>query len=215
MERKPFERCGVRWSRSPSCSNSATASVARMSCAPLAGIEREQDRDQPAHDMGVAVAGEGQHRARRAVRLDRGRKPHLAGAALHLVGVAARGLRQRRQRAAKLDQIAIAVVPLVQQGEILDDLVDRRSVPCPSYIGRAARAGRRKTPRRIKPCGAAPCAAADVFRARRRALPDRIEIAVFQRALRAGDAGTVRTRRELWPPASACVTEPVSLPCEA
>ena len=35
IERKPFERCGVRCSRSPSFSNKATASVARMSCAPL------------------------------------------------------------------------------------------------------------------------------------------------------------------------------------
>jgi Domain of unknown function (DUF6456) len=35
IERKPFERCGVRWSRSPSFSNKATASVDRMSLAPL------------------------------------------------------------------------------------------------------------------------------------------------------------------------------------
>ena len=31
------------------------------------------------------------------------------------------------ERAAELDHIAIAVVPLVEQGEILDDVVDRRS----------------------------------------------------------------------------------------
>lgn len=33
MERKPFERCGVRFSRRPIRSKSASASVARMSCA--------------------------------------------------------------------------------------------------------------------------------------------------------------------------------------
>ena len=66
-----------------------------------------------------------QHRAGAAVRLDRGRKPDLAGAALHLVGVVAGGVGQRRQRAAELDQIAVAVVPLLQKFEILDDLVDR------------------------------------------------------------------------------------------
>jgi hypothetical protein len=35
MDRKPFERCGVRFSRSPIRSKSASASVARMSCALL------------------------------------------------------------------------------------------------------------------------------------------------------------------------------------
>ena len=32
---------------------------------------------------------------------------------------------KRRQHAAELDEIAIAIVPLVKQGEILVDLVDR------------------------------------------------------------------------------------------
>jgi len=35
IERKPLERCGVRCSRKPNRSNSATASVARMSLAAL------------------------------------------------------------------------------------------------------------------------------------------------------------------------------------
>ena len=35
MARKPFERCGVRFSRRPSRSNTAKASVARISRAPL------------------------------------------------------------------------------------------------------------------------------------------------------------------------------------
>ena len=51
-------------------------------------------------------------------------QPDLAGAAAHLVGLIVGGLRQRRQRAPELDDIAVAVVPLVEQFEILDDLVD-------------------------------------------------------------------------------------------
>lgn len=35
MDRRPFERCGVRFSRRPIRSKSASASVARMSCALL------------------------------------------------------------------------------------------------------------------------------------------------------------------------------------
>ena len=58
IERKPFERCGVRCSRRPSRSNSATASVDEDLARRLARIEREQDRDQPAHDVRVAVADE-------------------------------------------------------------------------------------------------------------------------------------------------------------
>ena len=38
-------------------------------CA-LAGEQREQHCDQPAHDMGVAVAGERQNRAGGAIGLD-------------------------------------------------------------------------------------------------------------------------------------------------
>ena len=126
MERKPFERCGVRCSRRPSRSNSAIASADKNVARRLAGIEREQDGDQAAHDMGVAVAGEAQHRAGRAVGQHRGREPNLAGAALHLVRFAAVPLGERGERPAKLDHIAIAVVPLVEQGEIVDDFVDRR-----------------------------------------------------------------------------------------
>src|SRR5215203_4226515 len=76
--------------------------------------------------MGVAVAVKSKDRTAAAIRFDGRREPHLAGAAPHLVGFVARGLRQWRQGAAKLDQIAVAVVPLLQEIEILNDLVDRR-----------------------------------------------------------------------------------------
>src|SRR6266568_988591 len=124
MERKPFERCGVRCSRKPMPSNNLTASVFRISFDALARIDSEQDCDQSAHDMGIAVAGKGQHWAARAVWAHSGVEPDLARAALNLVGIAMRRLRQRRQFAPQLNQIAIAIVPIVQDRKIVEDLVN-------------------------------------------------------------------------------------------
>ena len=94
-------------------------------CAPLPEYSANRIAISPRTIWASLSPTNVEHRPAAAVRLDRGRKPHLAGAALHLVGVAAGRFRQRRQRAAELDQIAVAVVPLLQQSEILDDLVDR------------------------------------------------------------------------------------------
>ena len=132
IERNPFERCGVRCSRKPSCSNSATASVSRISRGVLARIDREQDGDQAAHDVRVAVADEGQHRARRAVRLDVVASQTWLAQPCTLLASRAVAFGKRRERAAELDDIAIAIVPLVEQGEIVDDLVDRRSCRMPA-----------------------------------------------------------------------------------
>ncbi len=128
MERNPFERCGVRCSRRPSRSNTAIASAERMSRGPLAGKHRKQDGDKSAHDMGIAVAGEGEHGPASAVRMHGGREPDLARAALHLVRFGTVALGQRAQAAAELDDIAVAVVPLLEQRKVVDDLVERRHV---------------------------------------------------------------------------------------
>ena len=48
-------------------------------------------------------------------------EPDLAGAAAHLVGVRAQRLGQRRQLAPQLDQIAIAVLPVVEQRKVRAD----------------------------------------------------------------------------------------------
>ena len=69
MDRNPLERCGVRCSRRPSRSNRAIGSAARYLAGRLAGDDREQDGNQPAHDVGVAVAAK---IAARAVRLRNG-----------------------------------------------------------------------------------------------------------------------------------------------
>jgi hypothetical protein len=76
---------------------------------PLAGEHREQDGDQAAHDMGIAVAGEGEYGTALAIRMHGGCEPDLARAALHLVCADALALGEGAQGAAKLDDIAIAV----------------------------------------------------------------------------------------------------------
>src|SRR5262249_60406103 len=63
--------------------------VQNLPCA-LARIDSEQDRNQSAHDMGIAVTAKGQHGRPRAVRAHRGVEPDLARAALDLVGITMR-----------------------------------------------------------------------------------------------------------------------------
>ena len=61
MDLTPFDRCGVRCSDRPSSLNRP----GRRWRAPrprLAVVEGEQERHEPAHDMGVAVAEQVQHR---------------------------------------------------------------------------------------------------------------------------------------------------------
>src|SRR6516165_10309700 len=97
--------------------------VQDLPCA-FARIDGEQDCNQSAHDMGIAIAGKSQHWAARAVRAHSGVEPDLARATLNLVEVAMRRLRQWRQFAPQLNQIAIAVVPVVQDRKIAQDLLN-------------------------------------------------------------------------------------------
>src|ERR1700737_1498419 len=79
-----------------------------------ARIQREQDRNEAPDNVSVAIADEFEDRSRLALGLDLGRKPDLAGAALHLVGVDSCRLRQRLERTSELDDISITVVPIVE-----------------------------------------------------------------------------------------------------
>src|ERR1700758_5187068 len=74
--------------------------------------------------MGIAIAGKSQYWAARAVRAHGGIQPDLARAALNLVGIAMRRLRQRRQVAPQLNQVAITIVPVVQDRKIARDLAN-------------------------------------------------------------------------------------------
>ena len=95
-----------------------------MSVAGRPEYVAKQDGNQPAHDMGVAVAFECQYGAGRAVSAHGGIEPDLAGAALNLIGVVMRGSRQRRQFPPEFNQIAITVVPIVEDREIVGNVVD-------------------------------------------------------------------------------------------
>src|SRR5437763_85797 len=83
--------------------------------------------------------------AGRHVWLDLGPEPHLAGAALHLVRLGVQLLGQPFERAPKLDDITIAIVPVVQQGEILRDLVNGRGHALAPEYARYKGAARRGT----------------------------------------------------------------------
>src|SRR5947209_869896 len=87
-------------------------------------IKRQRQRDETAHDMRVAVAAEMQDRLALRLAGDFRLEPDLACAALHLVGRIMCLVGQRLERAAELDQIAVAVFPLVQEFEVFKDLVD-------------------------------------------------------------------------------------------
>ena len=87
---------------------------------------REQDGDQAAHDVGVAVALEMQHAAVAvpAPRASLASHTWLAQPRTLLVSLlSASGSGGRR--AAKLDDVAVAILPVVEQGEIGADCVER------------------------------------------------------------------------------------------
>ncbi len=90
-----------------------------------AGIEPQQDRDQPTDDVGVGIASEHQPPVRRTTR----NQPHLARATANLVGVRAFLLSQRLERAPEFDDVAIAFFPIprivsrAQHVELVSQLV--------------------------------------------------------------------------------------------
>src|SRR5262249_48828610 len=81
--------------------------------------------------MRIAVADKAQ--AWSAVAgIDTGSKPHLAHAALHLVGVVPVALRQWLKLAPQLDHVAVAILPIFEESEIGDDLVEANmQILCP------------------------------------------------------------------------------------
>ena len=101
----------------------------------FARIEGKQDGDQPADDMGVAFAKEMEVRGAVAA-IDRGCEPNLADAALNLVGGVACVFREWLKGTAKLDDIAIAVLPIVEKLEIGKDRLEAYG-----RIGTARRCG--------------------------------------------------------------------------
>src|ERR1700731_3470440 len=76
--------------------------------------------------MGVAVALKDEARRGPVGRpIAPGREPDLTGAAANSVRLRSRRFRQRRQGAAELDHVAIAVLPVIQQLEVREDVFER------------------------------------------------------------------------------------------
>src|SRR5205823_656155 len=73
----------------------------------------------------IAVAGEAQDRLT-IVILDMRGDPHLARAALHLVGGRALAFIEGRQATAKLDDIPVAILPFLEDGKIIGQRRDAR-----------------------------------------------------------------------------------------
>src|SRR5262245_36100103 len=94
----------------------------------LARIQRKQNRNQAADDVGVAVADKGKARLAAAL-LDTGGEPNLADAALHLVRGGVFRLGQGRKPAAELDDVAVAILPVAEKVEIGQDLVEAGIAP--------------------------------------------------------------------------------------
>src|SRR6476646_844053 len=57
--------------------------------------------------------------------IDLGREPDLTGAAANSVRLRSRRFRQWRQGAAELDHVAIAVLPVIQEPEVREDVLER------------------------------------------------------------------------------------------
>src|SRR5262249_7972666 len=82
-----------------------------------AGQESDQERDQPAHDQGVAVAAKAHQRDAMAVAVTLCDDPHLAGTALDLVFGRTVAVGKVAESTAKLDQEAVTVLPIIEEGE--------------------------------------------------------------------------------------------------
>ena len=123
MAMRPFDRCGVR------CSLSATGRASgRHRC------RRSPPPSCPSRGRTGWRSGRARY-GRRCRRQSSGAgrlplrstwvdEPHLADAALHLVGGSTIVLGQRLESAAELDHVAVAVLPVVEELEIGEDLVE-------------------------------------------------------------------------------------------
>ena len=83
------------------------------------GIKPGHQRDKALDDMGIAVATD--HKAPAFILQN---EPDLADASLDLVGVAILGRLERVEALAELDEIAVALFPIVEEVELVNEGVD-------------------------------------------------------------------------------------------
>src|SRR5690606_32329579 len=83
----------------------------------FAAEQRHHDRHQPAHDMRVRIAAKSDDRI--GAISDFRVEPNLADAAAHLMRLVPSRLGKSRQGAAEPNEVTVALLPVVQEGEIL------------------------------------------------------------------------------------------------
>ena len=85
------------------------------------GEKRDRDRDQPANEMRVAVTAVMQDPLAIGARSRLAFQPYLTDAAPHLVAFIVGRLAKRLEGMTEFDDIAIAILPIVEGGEIVAD----------------------------------------------------------------------------------------------
>src|SRR5262245_32355200 len=101
-------------------------------------VERKQNGDQAAHDVGIAVTLKAEDGGFAGSGAAFAGKPNLAGAAAHPIGLGAQGLGQWRQGSAKLDDITVAVLPVIEERKVGPDAVDRHELSVAWNLAAAA-----------------------------------------------------------------------------
>src|SRR6476469_1871260 len=89
----------------------------------LAVEQGEYDRDQTAHDQRVTVADEVEM-GPAGITDATGGQPHLAGAPAHTILLGAFRLGERGQLPSEIDDVAVTLLPIVEQREVGNDLVN-------------------------------------------------------------------------------------------
>ena len=127
-DRKPLDRCAVRWAPRPSSSKTAPASMARISRGVLSLKSEIAMATSSANDHRVAVAHK-MELGRAAFLFDARRKPNLAGAPTHPICLDVLRFRQGLERFSELNDVAISVLPIFQEGKVGFDFIDHRCGP--------------------------------------------------------------------------------------
>jgi hypothetical protein len=115
----------------------------------LVGEKGDRDGDQPSHQMRVAVAAIMEDHFARGAFSRLALQPNLADAAPHLVHAVMRRLAERLERVAQFDDVAVAILPIVEGGKIFADCFNRRqgnlaTFLCPGALyGESTVAGQR------------------------------------------------------------------------
>src|SRR5450631_4783584 len=79
--------------------------------------------------MGIAIASQVEDRTPQIVLRGAGLDPHLARASADFGALVTGGVFQGFETAAKLDQIAVAVLPIVEVFEVFDNFAESRGSP--------------------------------------------------------------------------------------